>query len=77
MDKVRETAADAVREISDGASLAVGGFGLSGVPDALIVLTGELLVLPHVRTGDTCDPSGREQDAQAPAVHSAVVGHDA
>lgn len=36
MDKVCRTAADAVRDIGAGASLAVGGFGLSGVPDVLI-----------------------------------------
>jgi 3-oxoacid CoA-transferase subunit A len=36
MDKTVATAADAVRDISDGASLAVGGFGLSGVPIRLI-----------------------------------------
>ncbi|ALO12992.1 putative 3-oxoacid CoA-transferase subunit A [Streptomyces venezuelae] len=36
MDKVVTSAADAVADIGDGASLAVGGFGLSGVPDVLI-----------------------------------------
>lgn len=36
MNKVRDTAAEAVADIPDGASLAVGGFGLSGVPDVLI-----------------------------------------
>ncbi|MCW8378624.1 CoA transferase subunit A [Streptomyces justiciae] len=36
MDKVRASAAEAVADIPDGASLAVGGFGLSGVPDVLI-----------------------------------------
>ncbi|MFJ3906378.1 CoA transferase subunit A [Streptomyces sp. NPDC090025] len=36
MDKVVATAADAVADIPDGATLAVGGFGLSGVPNALI-----------------------------------------
>ncbi|MFF5159575.1 CoA transferase subunit A [Streptomyces sp. NPDC000348] len=36
MDKVRDGAAEAVADIPDGASLAVGGFGLSGVPEALI-----------------------------------------
>ncbi|MFI5805146.1 CoA transferase subunit A [Streptomyces sp. NPDC051561] len=36
MDKVRATAADAVADIPSGASLAVGGFGLSGVPNVLI-----------------------------------------
>jgi 3-oxoacid CoA-transferase subunit A len=36
MDKVIATAAEAVRDIPDGASLAVGGFGLCGIPSALI-----------------------------------------
>lgn len=36
IDKQWESAADAVSDISDGASLAVGGFGLSGNPIALI-----------------------------------------
>ncbi|PPK71384.1 CoA transferase subunit A [Actinokineospora auranticolor] len=36
MDKVVATAADAVADVADGASLAVGGFGLAGVPTALI-----------------------------------------
>ena len=36
MDKVVPSAAEAVADIADGASLAVGGFGLCGVPEALI-----------------------------------------
>jgi len=36
MDKVVATAAEAVADVRDGASFAVGGFGLSGVPNALI-----------------------------------------
>jgi 3-oxoacid CoA-transferase subunit A len=36
MNKVRVGAAEAVADIPDGASLAVGGFGLSGVPETLI-----------------------------------------
>jgi 3-oxoacid CoA-transferase subunit A len=36
MDKVVGGAAEAVRDVGDGASLAVGGFGLSGVPHVLI-----------------------------------------
>lgn len=36
MDKVVATAAGAVADIGDGASVAVGGFGLSGVPTTLI-----------------------------------------
>ncbi|MFB9348122.1 CoA transferase subunit A [Streptomyces heliomycini] len=36
MDKVVASAAEAVADVPDGASLAVGGFGLSGVPNVLI-----------------------------------------
>ena len=36
MNKVIESVGDAVRDIADGASIAVGGFGLCGVPSALI-----------------------------------------
>jgi 3-oxoacid CoA-transferase subunit A len=36
MDKVVASAAEAVRDIPSGASIAVGGFGLSGVPHNLI-----------------------------------------
>jgi 3-oxoacid CoA-transferase subunit A len=36
LDKTVASAAEAVRDIGDGASLAVGGFGLSGVPLFLI-----------------------------------------
>jgi 3-oxoacid CoA-transferase subunit A len=36
MDKTYASAADAVADIEDGASLAVGGFGLVGVPIVLI-----------------------------------------
>jgi 3-oxoacid CoA-transferase subunit A len=36
MDKVMESAAEAVADIPDGASMAVGGFGLCGVPIVLI-----------------------------------------
>jgi 3-oxoacid CoA-transferase subunit A len=39
--KVIESAADAVHDIADGATLAVGGFGLCGIPDALIVALAE------------------------------------
>jgi 3-oxoacid CoA-transferase subunit A len=36
MDKVVSSAAAAVADIPDGATLAVGGFGLSGIPSVLI-----------------------------------------
>ena len=39
--KVYETAASAVADVTTGASLAVGGFGLCGIPDALIEAIAE------------------------------------
>ena len=36
MDKVVSSAEEAVADIGDGASLAVGGFGLCGIPSVLI-----------------------------------------
>ena len=36
MDKVVASAAEAVADVRDGATLAVGGFGLCGVPSVLI-----------------------------------------
>jgi 3-oxoacid CoA-transferase subunit A len=36
VDKIVATAAEAVADIGDGASVAVGGFGLSGIPVVLI-----------------------------------------
>src|SRR6186713_3220939 len=36
MDKVVRSAAEAVADIPDGATLAVGGFGLCGIPSVLI-----------------------------------------
>jgi len=36
MDKVVSSAAEAVRDVPDGATLAVGGFGLCGIPSVLI-----------------------------------------
>jgi 3-oxoacid CoA-transferase subunit A len=36
MDKVLKNAADAVADIKDGVSIAVGGFGLVGIPSVLI-----------------------------------------
>lgn len=43
MDKTFPSAADAVADIGDGASLAVGGFGLCGIPATLIDGLGALL----------------------------------
>src|ERR1700712_777065 len=39
--KVYQSAAEAVADIADGATLAVGGFGLCGIPDQLIEALAE------------------------------------
>ena len=44
MDKVVSSAADAVSDIPDGATLAVGGFGLCGIPSVLIQALHDKLV---------------------------------
>ncbi|PYQ46751.1 MAG: succinyl-CoA--3-ketoacid-CoA transferase, partial [Acidobacteria bacterium] len=36
MDKVVRDAAEAVRDVPDGASIMVSGFGLCGIPENLI-----------------------------------------
>lgn len=41
MDKVIASAAEAVADVPDGASLAVGGFGLCGIPSVLIAALHE------------------------------------
>lgn len=41
MDKTYSSASQAVADIPDGASLAVGGFGLCGIPAALITAIRE------------------------------------
>jgi 3-oxoacid CoA-transferase subunit A len=41
IDKVVPTAAEAIRDIEDGAYLVVGGFGLCGIPENLIAALAE------------------------------------
>lgn len=36
MNKICESAAQAIRDVTDGATIAVGGFGLCGIPENLI-----------------------------------------
>ena len=60
MDKVVASAAEAVADISDGASLAVGGFGLCGIPTALIeaLLAAEVTDLETVSNNCGVDAWG-------------------
>ncbi|BBX74393.1 CoA transferase subunit A [Mycobacterium shinjukuense] len=58
MDKVVATAAEAVADITDGSSLAVGGFGLCGIPDALIAALAESGVSDLVTVSNNCGIDG-------------------
>jgi 3-oxoacid CoA-transferase subunit A len=59
MDKVSSGAAEAVADIPDGASLAVGGFGLSGVPEALIRALHEQGAVGLQVVSNNCGVDGR------------------
>ena len=54
MDKVVASAIEAVRDIEDGASLAVGGFGLCGIPSTLIEALLERGVRDLVTVSNNC-----------------------
>jgi 3-oxoacid CoA-transferase subunit A len=58
MDKVVATAAEAVADVTDGASLAVGGFGLCGIPEALIDAVLALGVTDLETVSNNCGVDG-------------------
>jgi 3-oxoacid CoA-transferase subunit A len=58
MDKVVATAAEAVADITDGSSLAVGGFGLCGIPEALITALADSGVRDLVTVSNNCGVDG-------------------
>jgi 3-oxoacid CoA-transferase subunit A len=58
VDKVVADAAQAVADIPDGASLAVGGFGISGIPMALINAVLELGVKDLTAISNNCGIDG-------------------
>jgi acyl CoA:acetate/3-ketoacid CoA transferase alpha subunit len=58
VDKVVRNAAEAVADIPDGASLAVGGFGISGIPMALINAVLELGVKDLTAISNNCGIDG-------------------
>lgn len=58
MDKVVATAAEAVADVTDGASLAVGGFGLCGIPEALIEAVLQLGVTDLETVSNNCGVDG-------------------
>lgn len=59
MNKVSASAAEAVADIPDGASLAVGGFGLSGVPEVLIRAVHEQGATGLSVVSNNCGVDGR------------------
>lgn len=58
MDKVVRSAQEAVADIPDGASLAVGGFGLCGIPSTLIDALVELGVRHLTAVSNNCGVDG-------------------
>ncbi len=54
MDKVVASAAEAVADIADGSSLAVGGFGLCGIPSVLIAALLEAGVTDLEAVSNNC-----------------------
>jgi 3-oxoacid CoA-transferase subunit A len=58
VDKVVASAAEAVADIPDGASLAVGGFGLCGIPAVLIRALLEQGATDLVTVSNNCGVSG-------------------
>jgi 3-oxoacid CoA-transferase subunit A len=58
IDKVVATAAQAVADVTDGASLAVGGFGLCGIPEALIEALLQLGVADLETVSNNCGVDG-------------------
>jgi len=58
MDKVFSSAADAVADIPDGASIAVGGFGLNGIPHHLISALLEQGASDLVTVSNNCGVDG-------------------
>lgn len=58
MDKVVASAAEAVADVTDGSSLAVGGFGLCGIPEALIAALLELGVGDLETVSNNCGVDG-------------------
>ena len=58
MDKVVATAAEAISDIRNGASLAVGGFGLCGIPEALIAALADSQVADLETVSNNCGVDG-------------------
>jgi 3-oxoacid CoA-transferase subunit A len=58
VNKLVSSTAEAVRDIPDGASLAVGGFGLCGIPQALIAALSETGVSDLTTVSNNCGVDG-------------------
>lgn len=77
MDKVVRSAAEAVADIPDGATLAVGGFGLCGIPSVLIgaLLEGGVADLEVVSNNCGVDAWGLGLLLQARRVRRVVASY--
>ena len=62
INKVVASAADAVKDIADGSTLVVGGFGLCGIPENLI----HALVERRVKNAGMPAPPARIRSASVP-----------
>ncbi|HEY6798475.1 MAG TPA: CoA-transferase, partial [Kineosporiaceae bacterium] len=81
MDKVVAGAAAAVADVPDGASLAVGGFGLSGIPwiliDALLAQGASGLTIVSNNCGVDGAGLGRLlQQHRISCVHASYIGEN-
>jgi 3-oxoacid CoA-transferase subunit A len=77
MDKLIATAAEVVADIPDGASLAVGGFGLNGIPQHLVVAPLEQGATDLAIVSNNCgvDDWGSECFSQAKRIRRATASY--
>jgi 3-oxoacid CoA-transferase subunit A len=59
MDKVVESASDAVADIANGSSMAVGGFGLCGIPSVLIEAVADAGITDLEAVSNNCGVDDR------------------
>ncbi|MGB0639225.1 MAG: CoA transferase subunit A, partial [Myxococcota bacterium] len=81
MDKTCATAAEAVADIADGATLLVGGFGLSGNPENLITAlhtkgTKDITLVSNNAGTDNCGLGVLLQSRQVKTMVGSYVGEN-
>ena len=84
MHKVVGSADEAIRDISDGATIMVGGFGLCGIPDLIFGIRGFPLELATHEVNcsqDRDEDSGASRDYHTliarPIVKTCTIGNRA